>query len=203
MNNSIRSITIILASLFLFSNTVFALPSIGQPAPNFVARDANGKTHRLTDYKGKLVVLEWTNHQCPFTVKHYKSGNMQRLQKQYGEKGIVWLSVISSAKGKQGYVTPQKAQELTKSRNAHPSAVLMDESGKLGKLYGAKTTPHMYIINQQGNLVYNGAIDSVRSADTGDIEGATNYVSNALDLLLAGKSVATPLTKPYGCSVKY
>lgn len=200
---SATSITTLMVTLFALSTSAFAVPTIGKPAPNFSATDATGKSHQLSDYKGKYVVLEWTNHECPFTVKHYKSGNMQALQKTYTDKDVVWLSVISSAKGKQGYVSPQQAQELSSSRNAHPSAVLLDESGQLGRLYGAQTTPHMYIITPEGTLAYNGAIDSVRSADTADIKGATNYVSQALDALLAGNTVATPLSKPYGCSIKY
>lgn len=200
---SSTSITTLMLTLFALSTSAFAVPTIGKPAPNFSATDATGKSHQLSDYKGKYVVLEWTNHECPFTVKHYKSGNMQALQKTYTDKDVVWLSVISSAKGKQGYVSPQQAQELSSSRNAHPSAVLLDESGQLGHLYGAQTTPHMYIITPEGTLAYNGAIDSVRSADTADIKGATNYVSQALDALLAGNTVATPLSKPYGCSIKY
>lgn len=180
-----------------------ASPTINQPAPDFTATDAKGKSHRLADYSGKLVVLEWTNHQCPFTVKHYKSGNMQSLQQRYTDKGVVWLSVVSSAKGKQGYVTGDEALALTQSRNAQPTAVLLDESGTLGKLYDAKTTPHMYIIDKEGKLAYNGAIDSIRSADPADIKTAENYLSAALDALMAGNTVSKALTKPYGCSVKY
>ena len=149
---SATSITTLMVTLFALSTSAFAVPTIGKPAPNFSATDATGKSHQLSDYKGKYVVLEWTNHECPFTVKHYKSGNMQALQKTYTDKDVVWLSVISSAKGKQGYVSPQQAQELSSSRNAHPSAVLLDESGQLGHLYGAQTTPHMYIITPEGGL---------------------------------------------------
>jgi peroxiredoxin len=177
--------------------------AIGEKAPDFTAADSNGKSHTLASYKGKIVVLEWLNHQCPFVKKHYGSGHMQELQKTYTGKGIIWLSVISSAPGKQGYSTPEQANSVTKEKGAAPTAVLLDPQGTVGKLYGAKTTPHMFIINADGVLVYNGAIDDAPSTDLGDIATAKNYVQSALDELLAGKPVSEATSQPYGCSVKY
>lgn len=177
--------------------------AIGEKAPDFTAADSNGKSHSLAAYKGKIVVLEWLNHQCPFVKKHYGSGHMQELQKTYTGKGVIWLSVISSAPGKQGYSTPEQANSVTKEKGAAPTAVLLDPQGTVGKLYGAKTTPHMFIINADGVLVYNGAIDDTPSTDLGDIATAKNYVQSALDELLAGKPVSEATSQPYGCSVKY
>lgn len=188
--------------LFAFSMTAQATPQIGKPAPDFELTDATGKTHKLSDYKDKIVVLEWTNHGCPFVRKHYDSDNMQALQKHYTDKGVVWLSVISSAAGKQGHVSPEQAQELTTSRKASPTAVLLDEKGDVGRAYGARTTPHMYVI-EKGIMRYMGGIDSIPTASPKDIEGATPYTKLALDALLAGKKVAQAVTRPYGCSVKY
>lgn len=177
--------------------------AVGEPAPDFTLPDSNGKNHTLSDYSGKIVVLEWLNHGCPFVQKHYNSGNMQELQRMAGEKGIVWFSVISSAPGKQGYCTPDEANETVREKNASPAAVLLDPEGTVGKMYGAKTTPHMYIIDKEGVLVYNGAIDDIRSTNVEDIAKAKNYVRMALDELLAGKEVSVKTSEPYGCSVKY
>ena len=176
---------------------------IGEPAPGFSSVDSNGKPQKLSDYKGKYVVLEWHNQGCPYTKKHYESGNMQRLQKEWTAKGVVWLTVISSSPGAQGFVTPTQENEYLKSMNAAPTAVLMDPGGSLGHLYDAKTTPHMFIIDPNGNLIYNGAIDDHPTADQADIATSKNYVTNALKEALAGKPVADPATRPYGCSVKY
>ncbi|UCC40481.1 MAG: thioredoxin family protein [Candidatus Aminicenantes bacterium] len=176
---------------------------VGKPASNFTATDSNGKSHSLSDYKGKVVVLEWLNHGCPYVKKHYNSGNMQKLQKTYTEKGIIWFSIISSAPGKQGYSTPEEANEVIKQKQASPTALLLDPDGIVGKLYGAKTTPHMYIIDSDGVLVYNGGIDDIRSSSVDDIAKAKNYVTLALDELLAGKEVSIKTSRPYGCSVKY
>jgi peroxiredoxin len=176
---------------------------IGEPAPDFSAVDSNGKSQRLSDYKGKYVVLEWHNQGCPYTKKHYESGNMQRLQKEWTAKGVVWLTVISSAPGTQGYVTPSQENDYVKQMNAAPTAVLMDSGGALGHLYAAKTTPHMYIIAPDGTLIYNGAIDDHPTSDQADIAGSKNYVSAALGEALAGKPVSDAATRPYGCSVKY
>ena len=180
-----------------------AFPAIGDTAPDFTGNNSFGKKVALSDFKNKVVVLEWTNHECPFTVKHYKTRNMQSLQSHYTGKDVIWLSVVSSAEGKQGYVTPNEANELSQTRQASPSHVILDVSGEIGKLYGAKTTPHMFVISTDGKLAYNGAVDSIRSADPADIDAATNYTRAALDALLAGETEGTPLTKPYGCSVKY
>ncbi len=177
-------------------------PAIGTAAPAFSATDSNGKVHTLEQYRGSTVVLEWTNHECPYTVKHYRGGSMQALQKEATGQGVVWLSVISSAPGTQGYVEPQQANALTVDRRAEPTAVLLDPSGALGRLYGAKTTPHMFIISADGTLVYMGAIDDQPSA-YGDPNSARNYVRMALAEMTAGKPVATSVTTPYGCSVKY
>jgi len=175
----------------------------GQPAPAFSAKDTKGNMHNLADYKGKVVILEWLNHDCPFVKKHYDSGNMQKLQAFAAEKSIVWLSIISSAPGKQGYCTPEQADALAAEKKAVPAAILLDPEGEVGKLYDAKTTPHMYIIDTAGILVYNGAIDDIRSSNVEDIAKAKNYVRAALDEMLAGKQVTDKTSQPYGCTVKY
>ncbi|HLJ29804.1 MAG TPA: thioredoxin family protein [Candidatus Angelobacter sp.] len=176
---------------------------VGDPAPGFTANDSNGKTHRLSEYKGKYVVLEWHNQGCPYTRKHYESGNMQRLQKEWTGKGIVWFTVISSAPGTQGYVTAPEENDYVKKMNAVPTAVLLDPDGSLGHLYAARTTPHMYIIDPHGVLVYNGAIDDHPTSDASDIPGSKNYVSAALQEAMSGRKVTEAATRPYGCSVKY
>lgn len=176
---------------------------VDKPAPDFSCNDSNGFEHRISSYKGKIVVLEWLNHDCPFVKKHYGSGNMQKMQRIYTGKDVIWLSVISSVPGKQGFCTPDKANDLTRSKNAHPTAVLLDPLGTVGKKYSAKTTPHMFIINKEGTLVYNGGIDSKRSTDPKDVDRAVNYVAKALNELLAGEEVSTKTSAPYGCSVKY
>ena len=176
---------------------------VGQAAPAFSMADTQGQTQALDQYKGKWVVLEWTNHECPFVKKHYGAGNMQKLQKDYAGKGVAWLTVISSAAGKQGHLTPAQADQLTKERGAAPRAVLLDAAGTMGRAYGAKTTPHMYVIDPSGKLVYAGAIDDTPSTDPADIPRSRNYVSAALDAALAGKPVPTATSTPYGCSVKY
>jgi len=176
---------------------------VGETAPEFTGTDSNGKTHKLSDYRGKVVVLEWHNQGCPYTKKHYESGNMQSLQKEWTAKGVVWLSVISSAPGAQGYVTAAAENDYLKRMNAAPTAVLLDPDGNIGHLYAAKTTPHMYIVDPSGALVYNGAIDDHPSTDAGDIPSSKNYVSAALREVTAGKKVTEAATRPYGCSVKY
>ena len=183
--------------------TAVAGVSINKPAPDFTGVDSNGKTHSLSQYQGKTVVLEWTNHDCPYVRKHYQSGNMQSLQKAATGDGVVWLSIISSAPGKQGHVSGAEANALTSQRNASPSAVILDEKGDIGRLYGAKTTPHMYIIDPKGTLVYMGGIDNIPSSNQDDIVSATNYVRIALQSLSDGKPIADNVTRPYGCSVKY
>jgi peroxiredoxin len=176
---------------------------VGSPAPEFTATDSNGKTEALDQFHGKYVVLEWHNQGCPYTQKHYSSGNMQALQKEWTSKGVVWFTVISSAPGQQGYVTPGQENAYVQHVHAVPTAVLMDPAGKLGHLYNAKTTPEMFVIDPQGRLIYTGAIDDKPTPDPDDIRGANNYVSDALTEAMAGKPVATPYTRSYGCSVKY
>ncbi|HHP7243548.1 MAG TPA: redoxin domain-containing protein [Elainellaceae cyanobacterium] len=176
---------------------------VGDVAPEFTAVDSMGNTHSLSDFRGQVVVLEWTNHQCPYVGKHYSSGNMQKLQTDATADGAVWLSIISSAPGKQGYVEADKANELTESRDAAPTAVLLDSEGDIGQLYDARTTPHMFVIDEAGLVQYMGAIDSIPTADTADLEKADNYVQAALTSVLASQPVETTATQPYGCSVKY
>ena len=176
---------------------------VDQPAPDFSLTDASGKKHSLTDFKGKWVVLEWVNFGCPFVRKHYDSGNMQGLQKAYTGKDVVWLSVCSSAPGKQGYYEGKELTSQIKEEGSHATAYLIDAGGTVGKMYEAKTTPHMYIVNPEGVLVYAGGIDNIASSDRDDIKKATNYVKENLDAALAGKEIAVKGSKPYGCSVKY
>ena len=197
-----RVAAVALATTLLAGGSAFAGPTIGQPAPTFVGTDSNGKTHDLAAYRGNVVVLEWTNHECPYTVKHYESGAMQSMQKDAATDGIVWLSVISSAPGLQGYVDADEANALTTSRGAAPLAVLLDPEGDIGRLYDASTTPHMYVINPDGALVYKGAIDDDPSS-RGDPKAANNHVQAALSDLAAGRAVQTANTRPYGCTVKY
>lgn len=180
-----------------------AAVQIGQAAPDFTGTDTDGRQHRLSDYRGKYVVLEWTNHDCPYVRKHYGAGNMQAQQREAAQLGVVWLSVISSAPGKQGHVSPAQADQLTAVRDAEPSAILLDEAGEIGRLYSAKTTPHMYLVDPQGKLVYMGGIDSIASANPDDIGKATQHLRVALNEALNGKPVGVPVTRPYGCSVKY
>jgi len=176
---------------------------VGEKAPDFTATDTNGQTHKLSEYSGKFVVLEWHNRGCPYTQKHYTSGNMERLQREWTGRGVIWLTVISSAPGKQGYVTAADENAFVKEMKASPTAVLLDSTGALGHLYDAKTTPQMIIINPQGLMIYDGAIDDKPTTDTADISGAKNYVQQALEEAMAGKAVSVASTRPYGCSVKY
>jgi peroxiredoxin len=176
---------------------------VGEPAPDFTGVDTGGEQHSLSDFRGKVVVLEWTNHDCPFVRKHYGAGNMQQQQREATGKGAVWLSVISSAPGKQGHVSAAQADELTASRGAAPTAVLLDPDGDIGRAYGARTTPHMYVIDEDGTLVYMGGIDSIGSANPADIPKATQYVRAALNEVMDGKPVSQAVSRPYGCSVKY
>ena len=179
-----------------------ATATVGQAAPDFTAVDALGKTHKLSDFKGKQVVLEWTNPGCPFVVKHY-SGNMQALQTEFTAKGVVWLSINSTATNATDYLPPAKLTAWKTEKKSVATAMLMDESGKIGQLYSAKTTPHMYIVSPQGVLVYAGAIDSVPSARVDDIKTATNYIRQGLNEALGGKAISTASTRAYGCSIKY
>ena len=180
-----------------------AAPRVGQPAPDFAATDSYGNTVHLSDFKGKTVVLEWTNHQCPFVRKHYSSGNMQAHQKAATAEGVVWLSIISSAPGMQGYVTAEQANELTKERDAAPTRVLLDPKGAIGHLYNARTTPEMFVVDTTGTLRYMGAIDDTPTADTADLKTARSYVTPALAAVMSDGNVDPAVTRPYGCSVKY
>jgi len=190
-------------ALVIAAGTAVAAPQIGEPAPGFTLTDSNGQSHNLSDFQGKFVVLEWLNHGCPFVVKHYDSGNMQNLQKEYTGRDVVWLSIVSSAPGKQGHMSPAETNAAIAEKGAAPTAVLLDEDGTVGRLYNAKVTPELFVINPEGNLIYAGAIDDKKSVDAADIEGATNFVKQALDEALAGNPVSTPQTEAYGCSVKY
>lgn len=176
---------------------------VGEMAPDFTATASNGQTYKLSDLRGRFVVLEWHNNGCPYTIKHYDSGNMQRLQKEWTAKGVVWLTVISSAPGTQGYVTAAQENDYLKRMNAAPTAALLDPSGQLGHLYDARTTPQMVLIGKDGKLLYDGAIDNRSSADIVDIKGAKNYIAQALNEATADKAVSQPATRPYGCTVKY
>jgi peroxiredoxin len=192
-----------LAAALIPLSTIAQTMQIGAPAPAFVATDSRGQTESLNQYRGKYVVLEWHNQGCPYTRKHYVSGNMQGLQKEWTAKGVVWFTVISSAPGQQGYVTPGQENAYLAQMNAAPTAVLLDSDGKVGRLYRARTTPQMVVIDPAGKVIYDGAIDDHPTPDTEDIRGARNYVSDALNEAMAGKPVSTPYTRPYGCAVKY
>jgi peroxiredoxin len=176
---------------------------VGNAAPDFTGTDSNGKTQKLSEYHGKYVVLEWTNNGCPYTQKHYESGNMQALQKEWTAKGVVWLTVLSSAPGEQGYMTASQENAYVGKEHAASTAVLLDPTGVIGHAYEAKTTPHMFVIDPSGKLIYAGAIDDHATTDPEDIKSSKNYVSDALSASMAGKPVATAYTRPYGCSVKY
>jgi peroxiredoxin len=195
--------TLILTAGLALGASAADSPKIGTAAPSFSAPDSKGKTQSLADFKGKYVVLEWFNPDCPFVKKHYESGNMQKLQKEYTGKGVVWLSVDSSAAGKEGNLTPDQANKKLADWKSHSTALLLDNDGKVGQAYGAKNTPHMFVINPDGKLIYEGAIDSKASPDQADIASSTNYVKAALDDSMSGKAVGTPTTRPYGCGVKY
>jgi peroxiredoxin len=189
---------------------ILALPAwaagiakVGEAAPAFTTPATSGKNVSLADQRGKIVILEWTNHDCPYVRKHYESGNMQTLQKEITAQGVIWLTLISSSPGTQGYVTPKQADDLTATRKANPTAVLLDPTGVVGKAYGATNTPHMYIVDKSGLLVYAGAIDDRPTTRRADVQGAHNYVRAALEDMAAGRAVQTPATRAYGCTVKY
>lgn len=195
--------------LFLAICAVMLLPlslqaqKIGSAAPDFSGTDSHGKTQTLSEYRGKYVVLEWHNQGCPYVKKQYESGTMEKLQREWTAKGVVWLSIISSAPGQQGYVTAAQENEYLAKMKAAPTAVVLDPGGKIGHLYEAKTTPHMFVIDPQGKLIYEGAIDDHASTDQADIPGSKNYVTAALTEAMSGKPVSVAATRPYGCSVKY
>ena len=196
---------------FIFTLLFFALSlslnvlaaTVGKKAPDFKEFDSKGVAHQLSDFKGKYVVLEWMNKDCPYVKKHYSSKNMQGLQKEYAAKGVVWLSIVSSVEGKQGHLSSTEANEVYKEKGMNSTALILDTDASMAKAYSAKVTPHMYIINPEGVLVYNGAIDDNDSSDSADIKTSKNYVKIALDDLMSGRKVANASTKPYGCGVKY
>lgn len=202
---TIRKLSVSLAAMsaLALSAPAFAKVTTGEMAPDFTATDSNGVTHNLSDFKGKTVVLEWTNHECPYVKKHYNTDNMQDTQRVADDQDIVWISVVSSAPGKQGYVTGEQANAQTALRNAVPDAVILDPAGDVGRLYAAQTTPHMYIVNPEGELIYQGAIDDNRSSSPATVRGAKNYVKMAMTELGAGEALTHAETRPYGCSVKY
>jgi peroxiredoxin len=195
--------TLVATTLALAATAALSNATVGQPAPAFTATDATGKSVSLTDFKGKHVVLEWVNPGCPYVVKHYSGGNMQGTQREATAKGVVWLSVNSTAADARDFLKPAEMAAWMQQQKAAATATLMDADGKVGRAYGARTTPHMYIIDPAGKLVYAGAIDSIPSGRVADIANATNHVKVALAESLAGKPVSTPVTRPYGCSVKY
>jgi peroxiredoxin len=191
------------AALAPFLVAAHAAPAVGQPAPDFTLADAAGKPVKLSQFRGKHVVLEWTNPGCPYVKKHYDSGNMPATQKEAMDKGVVWLSINSTEKGAYDYLEPAKVVAWQKDRKAAPTHLLADEEGTVGRAYGARTTPHMYIVDPQGRLVYAGGIDSIPSSNADDIKRATNYVKQGLGEALAGKPITAATTRPYGCSIKY
>jgi peroxiredoxin len=191
------------AAVALAPAAAFATSDLGKPAPAFSTVDSNGKTWSLAELKGKVVVLETSNQDCPYVRKHYNSANMQTQQREAAAKGVVWLTVASSAPGEQGFVTAAQANELTRTRNAAPAAFLLDPQSRIARAYGATVTPHMYIIDASGMLVYKGGIDSIPSSSVSDVPKAKQYVRVALDEVLAGRQVTEASTRPYGCSLKY
>ncbi len=190
-------------ALAVVTTTASAEAVVGQQAPRFTLTDSNGRQRSLDEFKGKPVVLEWWNYQCPFVGKHYGSGNMQRLQQEWTGKGVVWLTINSSADGLQGYVDGARANSVMKEAGGSPTAVLLDHDGTVGRAYGAKTTPHMFVIDKDGSVAYAGAIDDTPSTDQSDVATAKNYVSQALAEVAAGRPVTRATSQPYGCSVKY
>lgn len=200
----LKTSAVALSLLLGLMTGAMAAPKVGEKAPDFVGVDTQGNTHNLSDFAGQTVILEWTNHDCPFVKKHYSSSNMQNQQRMAKEEhGVVWLTIISSSPGTQGHVSAAQADELTTSRDAAPTAVLLDEQGVIGRAYDARVTPHMYIIDGSGTLVYMGGIDSNPSANPADIPEATQYVVEALKEMAAGEPISEPITRPYGCSIKY
>ena len=194
-------LTVILASSACF--TLDAALDSGQPAPEFTLTDSNGSEHSLSDFRGKYVVLEWTNHSCPFVVKHYKEGHMQAQQKAMTDKGVAWLQIVSSAEGKSGYITEAEAKLIRARSQIHSTAMLLDTSGEVGRAYDARVTPHMYLIDPEGLLIYQGAIDSIRSTRASDIEKANNYLLAAYESAVSGETIENAKTTPYGCGIKY
>lgn len=194
---------LIAAAALVLTAPALASATVGQPAPAFTATDSQGRTHNLADFRGRTVVLEWTNADCPFVQKFYSVGEMQKLQAEARQQGVVWLTVNSGAPGKQGHVTPAEANAKMKAQGFNSTAYLPDPDGSIGRAYGARTTPHMFVIDPKGTLVFAGGIDNIPTANPADIGKAQNFVRAALADLAAGRPVATPTARPYGCSVKY
>ena len=194
---------VMLAAALTFAAPVFAKPVIGQPAPDFSVTDSAGKTQSLSAYKGKIVVLEWNNPECPFVRKHYGSGNMQALQKEWGARDVAWLTINSTNATHSEFKTPGQMSDWMKSQGAAPLATLLDSTSDTGRAYGAKTTPHMFVIDPAGKVIYAGAIDDKRTTNPADAKTANNYVRAALTEAMSGKAVTVGSTTPYGCSVKY
>jgi hypothetical protein len=192
-----------LAAINMTTNDVRNGATVGERAPSFEVTDAYGNLHSISDYEGQFIILEWLNHDCPFVRKHYDGGNMQRLQEKYTEQGVIWLSVISSVPGTQGYLEPEDAQEITQEKNASPTAVLLDTDSVMGRAYDARVTPHMYIISPEGTLLYNGAIDDKPTARPRDLDGAFNYIETAMTNAMNGEEIEIKTNTPYGCTVKY
>jgi peroxiredoxin len=199
LRRALLAVPLFLASLA----AVQAAPSVGQPAPEIALKDAAGREVKLSEYRGKYVVLEWTNPACPYVRKHYNSGNMAATQQDAAARGVVWLSIHSTAKDSYEYLEPAQVVAWQKERKVQPTALLVDEEGRAGKAYGARTTPHMYIVDPQGRLAYAGGIDSIASSNPDDIAKAVNYVRQGLGEALAGKAISAATTRPYGCSIKY
>jgi peroxiredoxin len=198
-----RKFSILAFAVLLLASVAADAVKVGDPAPEFTGTDSNGKAQTLSEYKGKFVVLEWSNRDCPYTRKHYVSGNMQSLQKEWTAKGVIWLTILSSAPGEQGYVTASEENAQLAKVHAAPTAAILDPTGAIGREYEAKTTPHMFVIAPSGKVIYAGAIDDHPTTDVADIKVSKNYVSEALTQAMAGGAVATSYTRPYGCSVKY
>jgi peroxiredoxin len=203
MKKYFQSLSVLLVMGLVMGSTVSAAVTTGQMAPDFTLTDSHENERSLSDYKGKYVILEWVNYDCPFVKKHYNSMNMQNLQKEYTSQGVIWLSINSSAHGQQGHLHPEEINALVQEKGAAPTAFLVDADGDVGHLYGAQTTPHMYIIDPQGVLIYQGAIDSIPSPNPADIAKADNYVKDAMNAAMSGQPVSMSSTKSYGCSVKY
>jgi peroxiredoxin len=200
---TVTGLAVVTKGGLVLPSPAWAAPKVGAPAPAFTTTATSGKAVSLAEQRGKIVVLEWTNHDCPYVRKHYDTSNMQALQKEATGQGIVWLTIISSAPDTQGHVSAAQADELTVTRKAGPTAVLLDPTGVVGKAYGATNTPHMYVIDKAGTLMYAGAIDDRPTTRRSDVPGARNYVREALQAVAAGQPVKTPATRAYGCTVKY
>lgn len=196
-------ITTLAFSLFLAGGLSLPGAEVGEPAPEFTLMGSDGEEYSLSDFEGQFVVLEWVNHGCPFVQKFYGAGEMQRLQKEYTDQGVAWLTINTSAPGKQGHMTAEQANESIERYDADPTAILLDHDGTVGRKFDARVTPHMYVIDPDGILIYNGAIDDSPTTDPDDLEGAENYVVAALTAGMNGGEVANPRTRPYGCGMKY